>query len=120
MRRIGCLLLFTAFAVFTRAQSPKGAIEVVVQDNSGAALPGARLLLIQLWTLEEKRADVPHSGRYIFEHLDPGEYMIIAASPRDVPCFKPETERVPMASPASNQVVLKLKLDLVKCGEVVE
>ena len=77
-----------------------------VVDASGASLPGVRLLLVNLDTLEEQRAVIKANGKFMFPHMPPGDYALLAASPVDTPCFRPVVERVRLETDTTRTVRL--------------
>ncbi len=77
--RAGCLVtaLFCAIAVPAFAQSPFGAIEGVVRDESGAVLPGVAVEIASPALIEGSRATVTEAtGNYRFLRLPVGRYMV--------------------------------------------
>ncbi len=61
-------------------------------------MPGARLLVINLDTFDEQRVVVKANGKFAFPQMAPGDYVVIAATPPDAPCFRPVVERVRLES----------------------
>jgi hypothetical protein len=64
--------------VFVRAQSPTGAIVGLVTDPSGAAVTGARVIVLKRDTGQSRTAATSPEGRYDVEALAPGDYTISA------------------------------------------
>ena len=52
-----------------------------VVDASGASLPGVRLLVVNLDTLEEQRAVIKANGKFMFPHMPPGDYALLPPLP---------------------------------------
>ena len=74
MQRHGCFRFVAMLVVcavgMCAAQTPKGPgsdLLGVVTDATGASLPKARLLLVNLVTLETKSAEALADGRFIFQ-----------------------------------------------------
>ncbi len=90
----GFLLILLGLAATADSQTRVTTLQGQVVDAAGAPLPGVRLLVINLDTLDEQRAVVKGNGKFSFPQLPPGDYAVIAASPVDTPCFRPAVERV--------------------------
>jgi hypothetical protein len=59
-------------------QVPTGRIEGVVQDSSGAVIPGAKLVLVNNRTEVRIEGETNASGFFIFPSLQPGNYSLTA------------------------------------------
>ena len=88
------VVLLLGFLMMGNAQVRETALQGKIVDASGANVPGTRLLVINLDTLEEQRAVVKNDGKFAFQRMSAGDYAVIAASPTDVPCFRSVMERV--------------------------
>src|ERR1700681_4292925 len=58
------------------AQTFYGSIVGTVTDTSGAAVPGAKVILSSTGTADRRTAESDSSGTYQFLHLVPGVYQI--------------------------------------------
>lgn len=109
-------LLLLCFPAMGNSQIRDTTLQGQVVDASGAALAGTRLLVVNLDTLEEQRAVVKVDGKFAFQQMSPGDYIVIAATPTDVPCFRPATERVRLETDTTRKLRLVMILDTSKCG----
>src|SRR5687767_14972087 len=60
------------------AQSPTGTIAGTVTDESGAALPGAAVVITRVETGGTRAVTTDERGRFRAPGLEPGEYEIVA------------------------------------------
>jgi carboxypeptidase family protein len=102
------LLLLLCFPVMGNSQTRDTTLQGQVVDASGASVPGTRLLIVNLNTLEEQRAVVKPDGKFTFQHMSPGDYVVIAATPSDAPCFRPAVERVRLETDTTRKLRLVL------------
>lgn len=58
------------------AQQTQGTISVTVMDTSGAVLPGAQLVLVDLATNSTRTATAQDAGNYTFVNLNSGQYKL--------------------------------------------
>lgn len=72
-----CCLLF-ATGSFSHAQSTFGSVRGNVQDASGAAIPGAQIVLHSTDENTERTVDTDTSGAFIFENVKAGKYTLRA------------------------------------------
>src|SRR6266404_4940092 len=82
MLRLRCqnLLLWSAFgALSLPAQIVSGTIAGSVKDSSGAAIPGAKVRLVNKETNLSRESASNESGDFIFSTLPPGKYQITAS-----------------------------------------
>ena len=94
-RFIQCvLLMLLCFPITGSSQARDTMLQGQIVDASGAPVLGTRLLVINLDTLEEQRVVVKTDGKFTFQQMSPGDYVVIAATPTDAPCFRPAMERV--------------------------
>src|SRR5271165_5673756 len=72
-RLVQCVLLFLlCFSAMGNPQLRDTALQGQVVDASGAGVPGARLLIVNLNTLEEQRAVVKPDGKFTISSRTPG------------------------------------------------
>ena len=82
MLRLRCqnLLLWSAFgALSLSAQIVSGTFAGSVKDSSGAAIPGAKVGLVNTETNLSRESASNESGDFIFSTLPPGKYQITAS-----------------------------------------
>lgn len=89
-----------------------------VEDPTGAPIPNARVLLVDLASLQTQTATTDQEGKFSFSKLSSPEYEVFAASQG----FVTHTERVQLQSrgnvivvpgppsPASVGLIIKLKI----------
>ena len=64
-----------------RAQIVTGSIVGTAVDPSGAAVPGAQVVLVNLGTQFSRTVTADSTGSYVFAALLPGEYRVVASAP---------------------------------------
>ncbi len=72
------LLTAAGFVSPVPAQVPTGRIEGVVQDSSGAVIPGAKLVLVNTRTEVRKEVEANADGFFVFGTLQPSNYTLTA------------------------------------------
>ena len=70
------VLVLTAFALPTFAQSNKGTIVGTVTDPNGALVAGAKITVINPATGDTREATTNDDGTYTVPNLDPGKYRV--------------------------------------------
>ena len=110
------LLLLLCFPATGDSQIRETALQGQVVDASGAGVPGVRLLVVNLNTLEEQRAVVKPDGKFTFQQMSPGDYVVIAATPTDTPCFRPAMERVRLETDTTRKLRLVMIANPGACG----
>ncbi|MBM3814924.1 MAG: TonB-dependent receptor [Acidimicrobiia bacterium] len=73
--------LVLAIALCMSAQVPTGRIEGLIQDSSGALVPGAKLSLVNNRTQARIDSEANTEGFYIFPTLQPSTYTLTAEAP---------------------------------------
>lgn len=106
IRFVPCLLWVLLLIAIGNAQLRETLLQGQVVDAAGAPVLETRLLVVNLNTLEEQRALVKEKGKFAFQQSPPGDYALIAASPVDVPCYRPVMERVKLEPDATRTVRL--------------
>lgn len=71
------IVLMAASAVIARAQSTFGSIRGTVEDNSGAVIPGATIVISSLDENLERSTTSGSAGEYAFENLQAGHYKLV-------------------------------------------
>ncbi len=112
------LLVFTLLGS-TTGQVAHMRLTGVITDSTGASLSGARVLLVDLATLDTQKIQVGLDGGFQFD-VKPGDYAVIAAAPSDTPCWKPAVRQVRTADGAGVPMRIPLILDTEKCAKIVE
>jgi hemoglobin/transferrin/lactoferrin receptor protein len=80
MKKISCFLLLMFFSMPVRMNpQATGAVSGVVQDATGAAIPGAGVSLINAQQIVLRAASTDAAGSYRFENVPAGSYIIEAA-----------------------------------------
>ena len=75
---IPCLVaLLVAFVAPASAQQFTGTIQGVVQDSSGAVVPGAEVSIINISTNEARNVTTDSNGAYVVPQLKPGFYRVV-------------------------------------------
>jgi carboxypeptidase family protein len=110
------VLLLLCLPMVGNSQARDITLQGKIVDASGASVPETRLLVINLDTLEERRAVVKTDGKFAFQQMSPGDYAVIAASPTDVPCFRSAMERVRLEADTSRTVRLVMIANPGRCG----
>mgnify|MGYP005848835881 CR=1 FL=1 len=72
------IALFILLAPLALAQLSTGRVTGTVRDSTGAVVPGATILLIQVETNVERRTSTNETGAYAFVNLPPGTYRVTA------------------------------------------
>lgn len=108
--------LLLSFPAMGNSQARDTTLQGQVSDSSGTSMPGARLLVINLATLDEQRVVVKANGKFAFPQMPPGDYVVIAATPTDTPCFRPAVERVRLEADTTRTVRLVMIPNSSPCG----
>jgi Carboxypeptidase regulatory-like domain/TonB dependent receptor len=77
-RTVGLLIALVLCAVRGQAQSTFGSVRGEVQDESGAALPGAQVRLHSVEENSDRTVTADGSGGFTIENVKPGEYLLLA------------------------------------------
>ena len=109
-------LLLLCFPTKGNSQIRDTTLQGQIVDASGVPMPGARLLVINLDTLDEQRAVIKANGKFMFPQMPPGDYALIAASPVETPCFRPVVERVRLETDTTRNVRLVMIANPGACG----
>jgi len=96
------------------AQTSYGSIVGAITDPSGAGVPGASVVLVNIGTSERRTAESDQSGNYQFVNLLPGSYKIDIESPG----FKHLTRDVQVAVLSTSRVDATMQVGDV--GQTVE
>jgi hypothetical protein len=120
---VGSLLIFSICVAFltlaptvTYAQVSTGDILGNVTDASGAALPGAKILLTNTQTQERHAVNSDQQGEYVFTLLLPGQYSLQVSAAG----FRPyRVDNIDLAAGARRRVVVSLTMSSVSQTVVV-
>src|ERR1700690_329343 len=68
----------------------------IVTDPTGASLPLARVVVVNLSSLKTQTAEMREDGRFTFRDLEPGDYAVIVAGPAGPrePCWQSAVRRI--------------------------
>jgi hypothetical protein len=93
----------------------------VVTDATGASLPKARVLVVNLRSLQTQIAEVPEDGGFTFPNLKPGDYAVIVAGPVDSAsaCWQSAVRQIKIAEGVAATIRVPLLLDNRKCPGIV-
>jgi hypothetical protein len=72
------LCLFLSTVTFAHAQSTFGSVRGIVQDHTGASIPGSQIVLHSMDENTERTANTDDSGGFIFENVKAGHYSLRA------------------------------------------
>src|SRR3954447_13172960 len=75
-----CVLLLTLIALPAWPQASTGSVSGTVRDQSGAAIPGASVVLTNTATNSAAKSTTNESGFYRFPGINPGPYSVTADS----------------------------------------
>src|SRR6202790_3649064 len=70
------LLLCAGLAPYLAAQNPRGTLRGVVQDSSGARIPGAKITVESAGLSTERQVEASERGEFRADGLLPGEYRV--------------------------------------------
>jgi hypothetical protein len=75
---IGILAVLLMMSVSALAQDYRGKVHGSITDENGAALAGAHVVLRNVQTGVEVTRSADQDGRYVFDFIEPGDYVITA------------------------------------------
>jgi hypothetical protein len=116
------MLLIAVFNGVSQNISPNSAtVSGVVTDPTGATLPRARVMLVDLKTFKTQTTEVGADGKFLFPDLIPGDFALIVAGPGDprAACWKPAVRQLDTRKNAAKDLRIPLLLDNERCGGVV-
>src|SRR5580700_4709146 len=70
------LILSPVLSPYLAAQNPRGTLRGVVQDSSGARIPGAKVTVESAGLSTEREAETSERGEFRVDDLPPGEYRV--------------------------------------------
>src|SRR2546425_959048 len=71
------IAIVLTIAATAMAQDYRGKLQGTVADESGAAIPGAHVVLRNVATGVEVSRQSDDVGHFIFDFVDPGEYIVV-------------------------------------------
>jgi len=80
-RGISLIVVLLAMASLAVAQDYRGKLQGTVSDEAHAAIPGAHVVLRNTKTGVEVSRQSDGNGHFIFDFVDPGEYMVVIEQP---------------------------------------
>ena len=102
-----CLVGFGPWATPAFAQAAPAALSGTVRDVTGAALPGADVILTAAIDGAVTRTRADAEGRFALASLTPGRYAIVAEHPGLLPAVIPD---IVLAPGSSGSVILELRV----------
>src|ERR1700733_2249491 len=81
VKRIRALTLFFLCLGFALSQAVTGGMFGSVVDSSGGVIEQAAIKLVSITTGAERRVLATHSGEFVIDGLEPGEYSITVNAP---------------------------------------
>lgn len=72
------ILVLLLTASFVSAQDYRGKVQGVITDENSSAIPGAQVVLRNIKTGVEVTRNTDDEGRYVFDFVEPGEYVVVA------------------------------------------
>ena len=117
------MLLFVALNV--AAQNSLAAsvtVSGVVVDPTGATVPRARVMLLDLKTFKTQTVSVGGDGKFLFTDLIPGDFGLIVAGSDDpyAGCWKPVLRQVETRKVPTQNLRITLSLDNERCPGIVD
>ncbi len=106
---------FSLFSPTSSAQEFRATVQGTVSDNSGGAIPGAAVTLVNNATGVENRTTTNASGLYVFQFLQPGRYKLSTTSDG----FKTQVQDGIVLSLGQNQRI-DVTLELGAVTETIE
>lgn len=102
-----CLVGPAPFSTSAFAQAASAALSGAVRDVTGAALPGAEVILTAAVDGAVTRTQADAEGRFALASLTPGRYAIVAEHPGLLPAVIPD---IVLAPGSSGSVILELRV----------
>ncbi len=75
-----CIVLGLSLAA-AMAQTSAGAVDGVVQDATGAVVPGVQVTLRNVETGDRRTSVTSAQGQFVFPSVAPGSYEVVAEAP---------------------------------------
>jgi hypothetical protein len=115
------VLLFVALNTASQNSSPATAtVSGVVTDATGATLPLARVMLVDLKTFKTQTVEVREDGKFRFPDLTEGDYGLMVAGPTSSsPCWKPVFKQLDTRKVPTQGLRITQLLDLERCPKIV-
>src|SRR5689334_1367677 len=100
-------LLFLGVVSVAHAQVLYGSLTGNVTDPSGAAVPGAKVEVLNVNTNSARQAETDVAGVYVFNNLQPGAYKVTVTSTGFQTIY---VENIPVDGNQTRRVDLSLKV----------
>jgi hypothetical protein len=115
------LLLFVINAASQNSSTALSIVSGTVTDPTGATLPLARVMLVNLKTLQTQTVEVREDGKFRFPDRTPGEFALIVAGPGDphAACWKPSIRQLDTRKTPTLDLRITLSLDLERCPGII-
>ncbi|MBI5282894.1 MAG: carboxypeptidase regulatory-like domain-containing protein, partial [Candidatus Solibacter usitatus] len=114
LRDLMMVAALTAACVY--GQGLTGSITGSITDQSGAAIPGAELTLVNVQTSQTRQARTDSNGDFVFTQLLPGDFKLSVVAKG----FKKHEQTGLILSSAERLVVKTITLDLGEVTQTVE
>ena len=90
----------------------------LVTDPTGASLPKARVLLVDLKSLKTTTMEIGADGVFAFPKTKSGEYAVIVVGPssKDSACWQPAIRQIHITEGVAANLRVPLLLDFKRCG----
>jgi hypothetical protein len=117
LRLMSFLMIMVLTCAAQSSDRSKGMITGVVTDPGGASLSKARVLLVDLRSLQNETVVTGADGRFAFHSLQPGDYALIVAGSTDPSeaCWRPAMREVKIETDVSTSLQVPLLLDNQRC-----
>ena len=89
----------------------------IVTDAGGSSLPLARVLVVNLSSLETQTVEVQEDERFTFRNLEPGDYAVIVAGPTGPhePCWQSAVRQIRIEKNTHANLRVPVLLDNKRC-----
>jgi hypothetical protein len=113
--------LFVALNMAAQNSSPATAtVSGMVIDATGATLPLARVMLVDLKTFKTQAVEVRGDGSFRFPDLTEADYALIVAGPTSSSqCWKPAFKQLDTRKVPTQGLRITLPLDNERCPGIV-
>jgi hypothetical protein len=117
------VLVAASYASLSRTkESPDVDLSGVITDANSSSLPRARVLLVDLASLQTQAVEVREDGKFAFRDLKPGDYAVIAVGPAwggGSVCWIPAIRQIRIENRAKDDLRILLLLDNKRCPGIV-
>jgi len=116
------VLLVSTTCAGQEAKPQRGGLVGSVQQMTCNTFPLARILLVNMRSLETQTTKAGEDGKFAFTDLKPGDYMIIVTGTSDKydTCWEPQSRQVTIAAGKPRIVQFTLTIDWNRCEGVAD